>query len=500
MKTYRTLLLLVLLLTSFVTADAKPMKARTIQPLFAKDARGLADSFQWTLDELEKCDASLDIVVLPEFSEVPGSTPNNEFLNYVKKYGPALLEACSKTAARCSTLVFCGAIDMTEHGPRNTIFVYDRQGKLIGKYLKEHLTRGEWANLGFDKSYTQEWNTPYILEIEGLKYAFLTCYDFYFYENYSNIARFNPDIIIGSSHQRSDTHRALDLIDAFCAYNTGAYLVRASVSMGEDSPLGGCSCVVAPTGEILGNLASRVSSLDVTFDPEAKYLKPAGFGNPPAKHCQYIEIGRRPWKYRPGGSAIALPLREAAEKRLCAMKGYADIADESLLAAYGAAVALGAAEIGYTVSDKLSLWELEAVLKKLSCHCLMNIRLDNSAAELTGELCAMINNFDARDYVYFSSADPAVLEKLASEAPDIERCFILGKLTIDDALKCGCTMVCTDGKDFEKSFADEIHAKGLRCCVYCYGSRGLAKAALGEGADTILTDDWYYVSEAIGLK
>lgn len=96
--------------------------------------------------------------------------------------------------------------------------------------------------------YTYEHSVPQVIEIDGIRYCFLTCYDFYFYEIFPAIARQKPDIIIGCSHQRSDKQSALETINRFCAYNTNAYVVRSSVSMGEDTDIGGGSCVVAPDG------------------------------------------------------------------------------------------------------------------------------------------------------------------------------------------------------------------------------------------------------------
>ena len=59
-------------------ASASPMKARVIQQFFAQDRAGMDKSFEWTINELNKCDESLDIIVLPEFSEVPGKTTSKE--------------------------------------------------------------------------------------------------------------------------------------------------------------------------------------------------------------------------------------------------------------------------------------------------------------------------------------------------------------------------------------------------------------------------------------
>lgn len=380
-----------------VNAAAAPMKSRVIQPLFAQDETGLDDSFEWTLRELDRCDASLDIVVLPEFSEVPGKTTYPGFLETVHKYGPVLLDKCAETARRCSTLVFCGAIDTSWDVPRNAIYVFGRDGSVLGKYYKEHLTAGEWKKYGLDNEYTREWTQPYILDIEGVRYMFLICYDFYFYEAYANIARWKPDVIIGSSHQRSDPHHVLDIIDEFCAYNTGAYLVRASVSMGKKSKTGGCSCVVAPTGIILGNLYSKVKHLDVTFDPKVKYLKPAGYGNPPAMHSEYIEIGRRPWYYRPGGSAIVAPLSEAPAER--------SVVFSNDLAELAAAVATGTQEIAFDL-DASSDWEstLRAILSKLSCHAIMNVRLKGVwSDDALARVKELVFIYDADQHVYYTT-------------------------------------------------------------------------------------------------
>ena len=550
----KRLLFLALLIPAIaLPAGAAPMKARVIQQYFAQDDKGRIESFQWTIRELDKCDPSLDIIVLPEFADVPGKSQAGEFIKNAREYGPALQKRCAETARRCRSYVFCGVVDTSLDVPRNAIFIYDRNGELIGKYYKQHLTRGEWTRNGLDKSYTEEWSEPYILDLEGVRYAFLTCYDFYFYENFANIARWKPDVIIGCSHQRSDTFRALDIINSFCAYNTGAYLVRCSVSMGLDSELGGCSCVVAPTGEILGTLRSEIATLDVTFDPKEKYLKPAGYGNPPSLHSEYIEIGRRPWKYRPGGSAIVPPFEEAPAKRLCAHRGFSAVAPENSLAALGTAVSLGAAEVEFDlwctkdgelvsihdasldrvsdgsgfVYDKtyeellqydfgsktsehfrgLRILRFDEILSKLSCHTIMNIHLKTRKGTtwedgMVRKLLDQIFAYDAQDHVYFMTENRELQAKLAKAAPDIPRCmgYASGRDIVDDALACGCRMVQLFKPHFDQSVIDRAHAAGLRVNVYWADTPEDAKTFFDMGVDTILTNEYQIVSSATGCK
>ena len=485
---------------------AAPLKARVIQQYFAQDRKGLDESFEWTIAELKKCDESLDIIVLPEFCEVPGKTSGaHDFLATSRRNGVILIETCAETAKRCNSLVFAGVVDHSLPVPRNAIFAFDRQGKVVGKYYKEHLTRGEWDKL--DKSYTEDWTRPYMIEIEGVKYMFLICYDFYFYENYANLARWKPDIIIGSSHQRSDTFRAHDIINSFLAYHTGAYLVRSSVSMGLDSKLAGCSCVVAPTGEILGVLRSEIDHLDVTFDPSVKYLKPAGYGNPPAMHSEYIEIGRRPWKYRPAGSAIVTPISEAPAKRLCADGGQQAGLKAHSMAAYGAAVGAGAPEIGITLwngpegpvaglSEDAGTARLENILRKFSSHTLMNITL---AGDWTDEALRKVRDeifiYDCVGYVYYTSSDASLLGRVARIDPAAPRCFVASSCgtAADEALAAGCQMVRLPSEGLNVAVVDKVHAAGLRA-VAPAGDASAATKLFGMGVDTVITADYLAAS------
>ena len=551
----RTIALMVCLASA--AAFGETMKFCVLQPPYPLDAEKVGEGVRWELDALAKCDASLDVIVLPEASDRQARVKTREqAIDAARKHGPQLLEACAETARRCNAVVFVNALDFS-HGddPRNTTFAYDRTGRLVGRYDKRHLTAGEWKGWKFDSSYMWEWNEPYILEIDGVRYAFMTCYDFYFYESFANIARCRPDVIIGCSHQRSDPHPVLETIGRFVAYNTGAYLVRASVSMGVDSKVGGSSMIVAPSGEMLGNLYSRVGSLTVGFDPKEKYLKPMGYGNPPGLHSDYVEIGRRPWQYRPAGSAIIPDFDNAPAKRLCAHRGFSTVAPENSLAAFGSAVALGASEIefdlwwtkdGEIVSihdatlDRVSdghgkvydhtyeelqkldfgfktgphfkgmrILRFEDILAKLSCHVIMNIHMKDAGGawdeKNARKVIRLIDAYDARRHVYFMTSNGDLQDQLARLAPDIPRC--MGNRgdnkthpdIVDRAIKHKCRMVQLFKPYFDQSLVDRARAAGLRVNVFWSDDPEEAKKFLDMGVDTILTND-YQPMTVLGLK
>ena len=51
------------------------MKACVIQPPYSRDVAQSDALFAYKMDMLDKCDDSMDIIVLPEYSDVPCATP-----------------------------------------------------------------------------------------------------------------------------------------------------------------------------------------------------------------------------------------------------------------------------------------------------------------------------------------------------------------------------------------------------------------------------------------
>lgn len=531
------------------------MKVCIFQPAYSTDHADSERLFQWELEQLDQCDPSMDLIVLPEASDVPALAKSQEqFLESHSKFTKPLLEKCAETAKRCGAVLFVSGYFDSEKGIRNTTYAFDRNGNPAGHYYKQHLTPGEVTNRRLDCRYTYEYSQPTILEIEGLRYAFLTCYDFYFYENFAHIARQKPDIIIGCSHQRSDTHLALEIISRFLAYNTNAYVVRSSVSMDQASTIGGGSMVVAPNGEILLNMKSRVGMETVEIDPAAKYYKPAGFGGALAAHYEYIERGRRPWKYRPAGSAIVLPDYQMPYPRVCAHRGFNTVAPENSLPAFGAAVAMGAEEIEFDlwwtkdgeivsihdstldrVSDGtgkvydhtyeelrqfdfgvkagekfrgMKILRFEEILQKFACHTIMNIHiksLDNEnplPEEHLKKIIGLIEKYDCVQHVYFMTGNDTVQAQLRDLAPHIRRCMGAGAKEkrweiVDRAIALGCRKVQLFKEYYNQEMIDKAHANGIICNYFhCETAEDTARM-LEMGIDCILTNDYNLISQKV---
>ena len=529
------------------------MKIFIIQPEYSTDYSRSEELFEKQLSLMDACDDSADIIVMPESCDIPAYAKNKEESEKsVERFNKRLLEKASETAKRCSSLLFANARSKTDNGYRNTTYAFDRNGQIVGMYHKQHLVPGEVSVMKLDSEYSFEFSEPEVIEIEGIRFAFLVCYDFYFYEAFANIARQNVDVIIGCSHQRSDTHEAIAVMSRFLSYNTNAYVLRSSVSLDENSDIGGGSMVVAPDGEVLLDMKSTVGVGSVEIDISKKYLKPAGFGNPPAAHYEYIEKGRRPWKYRPSGSAIVRPNDIAPYPRVCAHRGFSTVAPENSMPSFGAAVAMGADEIEFDiwetldgeivschdatldrVSDgtgriyehtyeevlsldfgskfsekfeKLRILRFEDILKKFSCHVIMNIHIKtkDSVCEFKREtlekIISLVRKYDCERYVYFMCGNDNVLRMLQEMCPDICRCCGAGRQPweiVDRAIRYGCKKVQLFKPNFNREMIEKAHENGILCNVFWSDDPCEAIEFLDMGIDTILTNDFNIVNNAV---
>jgi len=528
------------------------MKACVIQPPYSRDLSRADELFAFKMQMLDACDDSLDIIVLPEYSDVPCATKDwEETFACHERYIAPLLDKCAQTAKRCNAVVFVNALTQEETGWRNTTLAYNRQGEPVGKYFKKHLPPLEKEVLGLDSGYTWEYSEPYVLEIEGVRYGFLTCYDFYFYEAFANIARSKVDVIIGCSLQRSDSHEAIETMCRFLAYNTNAYVLRSSVSFDESSDICGASMIVTPEGKVLANMKGRFGKAEAEFDPMQKYLKPAGFGNPDAAHHEYIEYGRKPWQYRVSGPGVVPFESEMPYPRICAHRGFSTIAPENSMPAFGAAIALGAHEIefdlwptadGRIVSchdstlDRVSngtgkIYEhtydelktldfgskfgekfkgirivlFEEILRKFGGQTIMNIHVkpmgEHYDPEIMKKIVGLIRQYDCARHCYFMLEPDDDIRMFKAYAPDIPVCvghdFKRNWAIVDRAIELGAEKVQLYKPYCSKEMVDKAHAHGIICNIFFADDLEEAECYLEMGIDTILTNDYNIISQVL---
>lgn len=536
------------------------MKAYIIQPYYSLNGKeDIEKCYDGMLKLMDECDDSADIIILPESCHCQSNMGSNE-LSYKTKerYNEAFDKKVRETAVRCQALVFANYGYKGEDGLyRNVTFGVDKNGNTVAEYFKAHPAPSEVDDQFMNSDYSYEYAKPYVVDIDGVRYGFMTCYDFYMYESFAKVARSKVDVIIGCSHQRSDTHQALEIIGRFLSYNTNSYLLRASISLGEDSPICGCSMAVAPDGTMLGNMHSKVGILKVEFDPTKKYYKKKGFyGTTLLSHYEYIDDGRRPWLYRAGGSAMVAQDKFMKYPRVCAHRGFNTIAPENSMPAFGAAVALGAEEIefdlwqtkdgelislhdpsidrtsngvgnvwDYTYEELtafdfgekagenfkgLKIIKFSEILKKFACQTIMNIhvkeREDGRKRERAQKIIDLLYEYDCEQHCYIMSSDPELHQILSELSPNLRRC--MGAFggeqdharLVDVAIELKCDKVQfykPHFKYFSPDMIEKAHAHGIKCNLFWSDDCDETVKYLDMGMDTILTNDYLKIANTV---
>ena len=87
------------------------MKVSIIQPKYSMDSNDLEKCFYDMLEQINQCDDSMDIIVLPEYCDVPANTDNcRQFHECIEKYNEIIKNTVIETAKRCKSIVFANVI------------------------------------------------------------------------------------------------------------------------------------------------------------------------------------------------------------------------------------------------------------------------------------------------------------------------------------------------------------------------------------------------------
>lgn len=309
---------------------------------------------------------------------------------------------------------------------------------------------------------------------------------------------------------------------------------------------------VSPKGKVLSNLKGKFGKTEVEFDPKDKYYKPAGYGNPPASHYEYIEYGRKPWQYRNGGAAIVAPDDRMPYPRICAHRGFNTIAPENSMPAFGAAIALGAHEIefdlwptkdgeivschdsslervstgngfifdhtleelmqydfGVKFGEKfkgLKIALFEDILKRLGNKTIMNIHVKPFGekvypTDIMEKIVNLVRKYDCDKHVYFMLERDEDIKKFKAYAPDIPVCvghdFERNWEIVERAINLGAEKVQFFKPYINLEMINKAHAHNILCNVFWSDDPKEAKEFLEMGVDTILTNDYNLVSQIL---
>ena len=498
----------------------------------------------------QEADASVDLILTPEYSNAPATFPAGRAKEYVKKSTPKLIEAAKNAAIRCQAVVAVNYLCEVSDGIfRNTTRVFDKKGDIVGDFYKQHLPVSEIKGIEPDISYTESFRPPEIITVDGIRLGFLICYDSYFTEYIAHLGYCHPDIVLVSSFQRAERQDILRILNQNLALTCNCFVLRASVSMGENSDVAGTSLVVAPDGKILGDFGNKTGRfICEAGDLHQKHMRSNSFGGKVISHDFFVEQGRTPWSYRPSGSMTVLPERKSPYPRVCAHRGFPAVAPENTLPSFGAAIALGAQEIEMDVRfskdgvpfvchddrlDRISngsglinemnydeirkldagshfsehfagtqIPTFEEVLAKFARHAVINLHIkpagDTYPLWQFKKIVSLLKTYDQMEHVYLM-ATPEIMKIALDAAPEIPRCmaaFPEPLEIVERAIEWKCSKVQLFKPHFTQQMIDKAHDNGILCNMFWSDDPNEALGFFEMGIDTILTNNYLAVSQA----
>ena len=166
------------------------MRIKVVQPPYPWKTEDTGKSISFICQELQKCDDSLDLILMPECCNAPSGCGSSSALRELSEnWTEPLLSNVREAAKRCRAHVCINVYCQTPDGLfRNTTLLFDRNGQEAYRYEKIHLPASEYQNALIDHSYLATAAPPRCFELDGIRYASPTCYDIYYVEYIARLA------------------------------------------------------------------------------------------------------------------------------------------------------------------------------------------------------------------------------------------------------------------------------------------------------------------------
>ena len=265
------------------------LNVTVIQPKYFSGENPDEKIAEFILSELEKVPEG-GLIVAPEYSNAGGLSDAESEIKAMPR-AEIMLKKASEIAKRKSAYVVINVLEKRDGKIKNSTYLFDKKGNAAFVYDKQHLPPSE-VKLGVFQG-NDSGKCKCLCEVDGIKFAFMTCYDVYFNEQIEHIAKGDADIILIPGYQRGERWDIIQSQAKLTAFRCNAFVARSSYSM-DSTDVGGCSMIVAPNGQIIKNMGKSVGSISAEIDPFEKYMRAAGYGEGLVKNNDFISVGLCP--------------------------------------------------------------------------------------------------------------------------------------------------------------------------------------------------------------
>ncbi len=265
------------------------LKITVVQPSYYAGDNPDSKIAEFLTKQLDAVDPG-SLIVLPEYSNAGGLSDAESELKALPRAKEMLAHA-SAVAKEKSAYVVINVLEQRNDKIKNSTYLFDKNGETAFVYDKQHLPPSE-VKLGVEPG-NGSGKCSCVCELDGIRFAFMTCYDVYFNEQIEFIASHKPDIILVPGYQRGERTDIICAQAKLTAFRCNAYVARSSYSMDDDGH-GGNSMIVSPDGQIVENMGKNVGSISTEVDPLWKYMRTAGFGGNTVRNDDFIAEGLCP--------------------------------------------------------------------------------------------------------------------------------------------------------------------------------------------------------------
>jgi glycerophosphoryl diester phosphodiesterase len=157
----------------------------------------------------------------------------------------------------------------------------------------------------------------------------------------------------------------------------------------------------------------------------------------------------------------------------------------------------------------LKIPTFEEILQKFAGRVIMNIHVKiwdkNSDDPMIEEIVELIRRYDCEKHIYFMTTSDDIIRKVMEYAPDLKICVGWdgnkdAMSMVDRAIELGAYKIQLFKPYFNQETVDKAHAHGIHCNVFWADDPDEAIRYLDMGIDTILTNDYLTVYNAVKHK
>lgn len=211
-----------------------------------------------------------DVLILPEVWTVGWSC--SHFRETAQDlYSGSVVEFLAATATKYNCNVIGGSfITKDKDVYYNTCPVFDRNGKLVASYSKNHL----YSYYGCDEGkYVLAGDSPVMVNLDGINYGLTICYDIRFPEIYRAYAKAGADVLVNCAAWGSKKPIPWEMMTKSRAIENQCYMVALTQSglIENDEYNLGESRLIDFKGEEVANILSGEGIVSADIFPDLMY-------------------------------------------------------------------------------------------------------------------------------------------------------------------------------------------------------------------------------------